>query len=70
MVVQDANDAPPLAAALKAGGLGCAEITFRSAAAVDAIRAIAGDPHMVVGAGTVLRASQLEEAVAPAPSSL
>ncbi len=63
IVVQDANDTPPLAAALKAGGLRCAEITFRSAAAADAIRAIADDPDMVVGAGTVLRASQLEEAV-------
>ena len=48
----------------QAGGLRCAEITFRSAAATDAIRAIADDPDMVVGAGTVLRASQLEEAVA------
>jgi 2-dehydro-3-deoxyphosphogluconate aldolase / (4S)-4-hydroxy-2-oxoglutarate aldolase len=63
IVVQDANDAPPLATALKAGGLSCAEITFRSAAAADAIRAMADDPDMVVGAGTVLRASQLEEAV-------
>ena len=63
IVVQDANDTPPLATALKAGGLRCAEITFRSAAAADAIRAIADDPDMVVGAGTVLRASQLEEAV-------
>jgi 2-dehydro-3-deoxyphosphogluconate aldolase / (4S)-4-hydroxy-2-oxoglutarate aldolase len=64
VVVQDAKDAPSLAAALKAGGLGCAEITFRSAAAVDAIKAIADDPGMVVGAGTVLRPAQLEEAVA------
>jgi 2-dehydro-3-deoxyphosphogluconate aldolase / (4S)-4-hydroxy-2-oxoglutarate aldolase len=64
VVVQDARDAPPLAAALKAGGLGCAEITFRSAAAGEAIRAIAEDPGMVVGAGTVLRAKQLEEALA------
>ena len=63
IVVQDANDTLPLATALKAGGLRCAEITFRSAAAADAIRAIADDPDMVVGAGTVLRASQLEEAV-------
>ena len=64
VVVQDADDAPPLAEALKAGGLGCAEITFRSSAAVDAIKAIAGDPQMVVGAGTVLTASQLQEALA------
>jgi len=64
VVVQDAKDAPSVAAALKAGGLGCAEITFRSAAAVDAIKAIAEDPEMVVGAGTVLRPAQLEEALA------
>ena len=64
VVVQDAKDAPSLAAALKAGGLGCAEITFRSAAAVDAIKAIADDPGMIVGAGTVLRPAQLEEALA------
>jgi 2-dehydro-3-deoxyphosphogluconate aldolase / (4S)-4-hydroxy-2-oxoglutarate aldolase len=64
VVVQDAHDASPLAAALKAAGLGCAEITFRSAAAAEAIKAIADDPGMVVGAGTVLRAGQLEEALA------
>jgi 2-dehydro-3-deoxyphosphogluconate aldolase / (4S)-4-hydroxy-2-oxoglutarate aldolase len=64
VVVQDAKDAPFLAAALKAGGLGCAEITFRSAAAVDAIKAIADDPGMIVGAGTVLRPAQLEVALA------
>jgi 2-dehydro-3-deoxyphosphogluconate aldolase/(4S)-4-hydroxy-2-oxoglutarate aldolase len=64
VVVQDASDMPPLATALKAGGLGCAEITFRSGAAVDAIKAVADDPGMIVGAGTVLRAAQLEEALA------
>ena len=63
VVIQSATDAPPLAEALKAGGLTCAEITFRSAAAVDAIRAIADDPEMVVGAGTVLTPKQLEEAL-------
>ena len=63
VVVHDARDAPPLAEALKAGGLGCAEITFRSAAAVEAIRAMAQDKDMVVGAGTVLTPRQLEEAV-------
>jgi 2-dehydro-3-deoxyphosphogluconate aldolase / (4S)-4-hydroxy-2-oxoglutarate aldolase len=63
VVMRDARDAPPLAEALKAGGLGCAEITFRSAAAVEAIRAMAQDPDMVVGAGTVLRPTQLEQAL-------
>jgi 2-dehydro-3-deoxyphosphogluconate aldolase / (4S)-4-hydroxy-2-oxoglutarate aldolase len=64
VVLQHAKDALPLAEALKAGGLGCAEITFRSAAAAEAIRAIAGDPDIVVGAGTVLTGGQLEEALA------
>jgi 2-dehydro-3-deoxyphosphogluconate aldolase / (4S)-4-hydroxy-2-oxoglutarate aldolase len=64
VVVQDANEAAPLADALKAGGLGCAEVTFRSGAAAEAIKAIADDPGMVVGAGTVLRPGQLEEALA------
>jgi 2-dehydro-3-deoxyphosphogluconate aldolase / (4S)-4-hydroxy-2-oxoglutarate aldolase len=63
IVVQDAADASPLAEALKAAGLGCAEITFRSAAAAEAIKVIADDPGMVVGAGTVLRAGQPEDAV-------
>lgn len=63
VVVQDAKDAVPLAEALDAGGLECAEITFRSAAAVDAIRAMAEDARVLVGAGTVLRPQQLEEAV-------
>ncbi len=64
VVVQEAKDALPLAEALDAGGLGCAEITFRSAAAVDAIKAMAEDRRVLVGAGTVLRPQQLEEAVA------
>jgi 2-dehydro-3-deoxyphosphogluconate aldolase / (4S)-4-hydroxy-2-oxoglutarate aldolase len=64
VVVQDAADALPLAGALKAAGLNCAEITFRSAAAAEAIKAIADDPDMAVGAGTVLRAGQFEEALA------
>jgi 2-dehydro-3-deoxyphosphogluconate aldolase / (4S)-4-hydroxy-2-oxoglutarate aldolase len=63
VVVHDAHDAQPLAEALKAGGLGCAEITFRSAAAVEAIRAMADDKDTVVGAGTVLKPRQLEEAL-------
>jgi 2-dehydro-3-deoxyphosphogluconate aldolase / (4S)-4-hydroxy-2-oxoglutarate aldolase len=63
VVVQDAKEAWPLAEALKAGGLRCAEVTFRSAAAAEAIRAMAEDPEVVVGAGTVLQAGQLEQAV-------
>jgi 2-dehydro-3-deoxyphosphogluconate aldolase / (4S)-4-hydroxy-2-oxoglutarate aldolase len=64
VVVQDAKEALPLAEALKAGGLGCAEITFRSPAAAESIRALAERHDIVVGAGTVLHPRQLEEALA------
>ncbi|HLP41281.1 MAG TPA: keto-hydroxyglutarate-aldolase/keto-deoxy-phosphogluconate aldolase, partial [Fibrobacteria bacterium] len=42
-VIDRAEDAWPMAQALKAGGLPCAEVTFRTAAAEDALRAIARD---------------------------
>lgn len=58
VVIDDARDAQPLAAALKRGGLPCAEITLRTPAAEEAIRTLAADPGMVVGAGTVLNAAQ------------
>lgn len=59
------EDAVPLAAALKAGGLPCAEITFRTAAAEGAIRRIAAEvTDVLVGAGTVLKQEQAERAVA------
>ena len=51
--IDRAEDAVPLAEALLAGGLPCAEITFRTAAAPAAIKSIAGNcPDMLVGAGT------------------
>jgi 2-dehydro-3-deoxyphosphogluconate aldolase/(4S)-4-hydroxy-2-oxoglutarate aldolase len=62
--ITDVSRAVPLAEALVAGGLACAEITFRTAAAADAIRAIrAGCPDLLVGAGTVLSVEQAEAAV-------
>jgi 2-dehydro-3-deoxyphosphogluconate aldolase/(4S)-4-hydroxy-2-oxoglutarate aldolase len=55
----------PLAEALLAGGLPCAEITFRTAAAEQAIRAMSqAFPEILVGAGTVLNEDQIERAVA------
>jgi 2-dehydro-3-deoxyphosphogluconate aldolase/(4S)-4-hydroxy-2-oxoglutarate aldolase len=55
VVLADAADAVPLARALVDGGLPAIEITLRTPAALDAIRAIARDvPDAVVGAGTVL----------------
>jgi 2-dehydro-3-deoxyphosphogluconate aldolase/(4S)-4-hydroxy-2-oxoglutarate aldolase len=55
IVIDDAETALPLAEALLEGGLPCAEITLRTAAAADALRRIAESfPELLVGAGTVL----------------
>ncbi|MQY11238.1 KHG/KDPG aldolase [Streptomyces sp. RB5] len=63
VVLDDAEQAVPLARALVAGGLRAVEITLRTPAAVDAIRAVAAEvPEAVVGAGTVLRAADVERA--------
>ncbi len=63
--IEDAANAVPLAKALIDGGLPAAEITFRTAAAADAIKAITeAFPDMVVGAGTVLNAEQADAAKA------
>lgn len=63
VVLEDAADAVPLARALVAGGLPAIEITLRTPAALDAIRAVAdGVPGAVVGAGTVLTPEQARAA--------
>lgn len=65
MVVEDADDAVPMARALTAGGIRVFEVTLRSSAALDAIRRIADAlPGALVGAGTVLNAAQYDDAVA------
>ena len=65
IAINDAADAVPLAKALIDGGLPCAEVTFRTAAAADAIKAMTeAYPEMVVGAGTVLTTEQVDRAVA------
>jgi 2-dehydro-3-deoxyphosphogluconate aldolase/(4S)-4-hydroxy-2-oxoglutarate aldolase len=65
IAIQNAQDALPLADALSAGGLPVAEITFRTPAAVEAIRLIAAHrPEMLVGAGTVLNEAQTDDALA------
>jgi 2-dehydro-3-deoxyphosphogluconate aldolase/(4S)-4-hydroxy-2-oxoglutarate aldolase len=64
VVIDDENQAEPLAEALTEAGLPCAEITFRTAAAAGAIRRIAASyPLMLVGAGTVLNVEQAKKAV-------
>lgn len=63
--IDDAKDAVPLAKALLAGGLPLAEITFRTAAAEQAIKNIAAEvPEVLVGAGTVLTTEQADKAIA------
>lgn len=54
LVIEDAADARPLAQALVAGGLPVLEVTLRTPAALDAIRAMARVPGAIVGAGTLL----------------
>lgn len=64
IAIDDAKKAVPLAKALVRGGLPAAEVTFRTAAAEDAIRAIISEvPDMIVGAGTVLTKEQADRAI-------
>jgi 2-dehydro-3-deoxyphosphogluconate aldolase/(4S)-4-hydroxy-2-oxoglutarate aldolase len=63
VTIRDAVDAVPLAEALLAGGLPVVEITLRTAAGLQAIRAAAEVRGAVVGAGTVITASQADEAL-------
>lgn len=64
VVVEDVADAVPLARALVAGGLPAIEVTLRTPAALDAIRAIAAEvPDAVVGAGTVISPQGVAESV-------
>jgi len=65
VVVADAADAVPLARALVAGGLPAIEVTLRTPAGLDAIRAIAAEvADAVVGAGTVITPAQVSDSVA------
>lgn len=64
VVIETVKDAVPLSDALCKGGLACAEVTFRTAAASDAIRLMKdAHPEMLVGAGTVLTTAQVDSAV-------
>jgi len=61
IVIDDENDAEPLAEALLAGGLDLVEVTLRTAAALGALRRIVDRfPEMLVGAGTVITREQAE----------
>jgi 2-dehydro-3-deoxyphosphogluconate aldolase/(4S)-4-hydroxy-2-oxoglutarate aldolase len=63
VVLDRVQDAAPLAQALLAGGLPMAEVTFRTAAAEESIRMMSERPELTVGAGTVLTADQVQQAV-------
>lgn len=65
VVIDDPGRAPGLVAALAAGGIRCAEITLRTAAAIPAIRAAAesATDGFLVGAGTALTAADVDRAV-------
>ena len=63
VAIERAEDAKALGQALLDGGLPCAEITFRTAAAEDAIRSMSSAfPEILVGAGTVLSVEQAKRA--------
>lgn len=63
VVLDDAKDAVPLGNALCEGGLPCAEVTFRTAAAYETIKQMTANfPDMLVGAGTVLTTEQVDRA--------
>lgn len=64
VILEEADKAVPLARALLAGGIEAIELTFRTACAAEAIKAVRAEvPEMVVGAGTLLSAQQVDEAV-------
>lgn len=63
LVIDDAAAARPLAEALIAGGLRVLEVTLRTPAALDAIRAMKEVPGAIVGAGTVVSTEQFAQAV-------
>jgi len=63
--IDDVEKAVPLARALIAGNIPCAEITFRTAQGEEAIRRIAKEaPGILLGAGTVLTTDQVDRAIA------
>lgn len=68
VVLDDSADADALAGALVKGGLPIAEVTFRTAAAADSIRAMTARGDILVGAGTVLTPDQVDQAVAAGAS--
>ncbi len=63
VVIDDASQASMLGLAMKHGGLPCIEVTLRTPAALEAIRTLSKIEGMLVGAGTVTNAEQLQQAI-------
>lgn len=63
LIVEDVAHSAPIAEALVAGGLPVLEVTLRTSAALDVIRAMKQVPGAIVGAGTVLDPADLERAL-------
>ena len=71
ITIDDPDDAVPLARALSDGGLACAEITFRTPRAAEALRRITAEvPEMFAGAGTVLAINKPANHIDSTPFSL
>lgn len=64
VVIKDEKDTVPTLKALKDGGINCAEITFRTACAAEAIAiGVKEFPDMNIGAGTIINLEQAQKAV-------
>jgi 2-dehydro-3-deoxyphosphogluconate aldolase/(4S)-4-hydroxy-2-oxoglutarate aldolase len=64
LVIDRVEDAVPLAKALLAGGVDVMELTLRTPAALDALKAIRADvPDMLAGVGTILTTDQVKQVV-------
>lgn len=63
LVIHDAAQAEPIARALVGGGLRVLEVTLRTPAALDVIRAMKQVPGAIVGAGTVVDERTLDQAL-------
>jgi 2-dehydro-3-deoxyphosphogluconate aldolase/(4S)-4-hydroxy-2-oxoglutarate aldolase len=62
LMLDDANDAVPVARALLAGGVDCIELTLRTNAAMDALKSIRSEvPEMLAGVGTILTPQQVND---------
>lgn len=62
LMIDNADDAVPVAKALLAGGVDCIELTLRTPAAMEALRRVRAEvPDMTVGVGTILTPQQVQE---------